>query len=291
MKILVTGAKGFSSRYLIKLLKQSRGAELYFTDLQIGNEQNWYKCDLTEYPSVFKMMTAIKPDQVYNLAGTFSNDYEIDYKANVLAVKNILDCLLNSKLNFRVLLVGSSAEYGLVQEADNPIKETQKLNPVSIYGLTKVYQTFLMRSYRTMYDLDIVMVRPFNLLGRGMSEQLFVGRIEKVIRAYQAGEIKKIKVGNLEARRDYISISEAIEDYELVMTAGTSGEVYNVGKGSSIKMRDLLRDIMREYGMDMSIVEEIRAPLKNKMNVSEIYADTTKLKLLRRKSKRVHKFS
>jgi len=288
MKILVTGAKGFSSRYLIKLLKQRRGSELYFTDLQIGNEQNWYKCDLKEYPSVFKMMTAIMPDQVYNLAGTFSNDYEIDYKANVLAGKNILDSLRNLKIGSRVLLVGSSAEYGLVQEADNPVKETQKLNPVSIYGLTKVYQTFLMRSYQTMYDLDIVMVRPFNLLGMGMSEQLFVGRIEKMIRAYQAGEIKKIKVGNLEARRDYISISEAIEDYELVMNAGNSGEVYNVGKGSSIKMRDLLREILCEHGMDMSVVEERSRDLDNKIDIPVLYADIERINTLRNNSQQLH---
>ena len=100
-----------------------------------------------------------------HLAGSFTNDYELDYAANVLSTKNILDALLSSECKARILLIGSAAEYGAIDEEENPIAETHPLKPISIYGLTKVLQTQLMDYYYRMHQINIVMARTFNILG------------------------------------------------------------------------------------------------------------------------------
>jgi GDP-4-dehydro-6-deoxy-D-mannose reductase len=282
MRVLITGVRGFTGRHLLEHLGNSSDAEVFGADIGEDLDPKFHACDLTDCKSVSALLHAVEPDRIYHLAGTFTNNYEIDHRTNVLITKNLLDEVVAGLHKCRILLVGSSAEYGLVHGSDNPVNESHPLNPVSIYGLTKVYQTYLMKLYCSLHNLDIVMVRPFNLMGKGISERLFVGRVQRQIVDYKAGVVDRIRVGNLDNCRDYIHIAKAVSDYALVMKAGTSGEVYNVGSGKSIVMRDLLSNILQENGLDVSVVESMPSRLGNKMDIAEIYADITKIDDLRR---------
>ena len=137
-----------------------------------------------------------------------------------------------------------------------------------------------MRTYRNLYDLDVVMVRPFNLIGEGISENLFPGRLQRSIGDLKSGKIKRIKTGSLNARRDYIHINDALVYYQLVMNNGVAGETYNVGSGRSVLLRDLLEDLLNEHGLDMSVVDEMPVLEKNKLDVPDIYSDISKLENL-----------
>jgi GDP-4-dehydro-6-deoxy-D-mannose reductase len=281
MKVLITGSLGFSGRHLTKYLGGKNNLRVFTTDIGVSHQPDFYTCDFAEYEAVLRLIDKVAPDQIYHLAGALSNDYTIDYSSNVLATKVLFDAILTWGRSCRVLLIGSSAEYGLIRESDNPVKETQVLNPVSIYGLTKVYQTHLMKLYHQLYGINIVMARTFNLMGIGMSERLFVGRIFKQIAEYKKGTVGKIKVGNLESRRDYVDVSEAIQYYELIINFGKAGEIYNIGTGCSIRMRDFLKNILLQNGLDMSIVQEVPFNQFNRLDVADIYADITKVTRLR----------
>jgi nucleoside-diphosphate-sugar epimerase len=281
MKVLITGSLGFSGRHLTEYLGEKNNLHVFTTDIGVSHQPDFYTCDFTKYEEVLRLIGNVAPDQIYHLAGALSNDYAIDYSSNVLATKVLFDALLTSGRSCRVLLVGSSAEYGLINKSDNPVKETQILNPVSIYGLTKVYQTHLMKLYHQLYGINVVMARTFNLMGSGMSERLFVGRIFNQITEYKKGTAGSIMVGNLESRRDYIDISDAIQYYELIMNFGKDGEIYNIGTGCSIRMRDFLKNILLQNGLDMSIVQEVPIDLSNKLEVPDLFADITKVTRLR----------
>ena len=280
MNILVTGAGGFSGRHLIELLRGSSSAEVYCTSLTARNEDNWFSCDLTRKAAAAALIEHVRPDQVYHLAGRHSNDYRTDYRANVLSTLSLLESIVKTKPQCRVLLVGSSAEYGSVPKGDNPVKEDHPLAPMSVYGLTKVYQTYLMGFYCGLHNMDIVMARPFNLLGKGMSGKLFVGRVYEQIEAYKSGTIYRILVGNLQHRRDYISVEQAVSYYTLIMQRGKTGQVYNVGSGVSTRIRDLLQRILEENGLSMEAVEERAFEGANKFDIKDLVADITKLKSL-----------
>jgi len=245
MKVLIAGANGFSALYLKELLAKKDGVELILSDTR-GDLRI---CDFTDFSAVLDLINETCPDQIYNLIGGFSNNYESDYRCNVLPARNIFESIAQAGLKCRVLLVGSCAEYGKVSETDNPIRESHPLNPISIYGLTKVFQTHLMHYYVLAYGLDLVMARPFNLMGKGMSSNLFVGHLYEQIKAYQEGRILKIALGNLESKRDYIDIIQAVEAYELIMRCGETGAIYNVGSGYSTVMSDLLHKILAENGL------------------------------------------
>lgn len=277
MKVLILGANGFTGRELIKHLERSAAHEIYGAALSMREEPRSFECDVTCARSVLSLVEMLKPAQVYHLAGRFTNDYEVDYAANVVSTKNLLDSIRKLQIDCRVLLVGSSAEYGLVETTENPVGEEHDLNPVSVYGLTKVYQTQLMRLYHTVHRMDVVLARPFNLLGRGVSPRLFVGRVQQQIESYLRGEISEIVLGNLRHRRDYISVERAVAAYELIMNHGQAGEVYNVGSGRSIAIHELLKNMLAEHGLSMDIVHEQLNDDGGRPEIKDLYADLSKL--------------
>ncbi|MDH4129609.1 MAG: NAD-dependent epimerase/dehydratase family protein [Spirochaetota bacterium] len=273
MKILVTGAKGFSGQYLIEYLQRTSNKTIYST--------NKSELDLSNPINVKYLIQKVKPDQIYHLVGKTCNNYDIAYQTNVLTTKNIFDATLELKLKTRILLIGSAAEYGIIDEQDNPVSEDHTLKPVSIYGLSKSYQTHLMHYYCLAHQIDVVMARVFNLIGQGMPNTLFVGRLYEQIKKYQQGEINEIVLGNLQNRRDYISIEEAVKYYDLIMNRGVTGEIYNVGTGKSIQMSQLLDQILSEFHLDRQIIKKEKLwGINNKLDITNIYADITKLKNL-----------
>lgn len=285
MKILITGASGFTAHYMVRFIATELGHELYLTDRVSRGLRNILNCDLAQRGSTEELICKIRLERIYHLAGSFTNDYDIDYSANVLSTKNILDALLKFKISCRVLLVGSAAEYGFINVEDNPISENYPLQPSRIHGLTKAYQTYLMNFYCKVYQMDLVMARTFNLFDNSgrISKLLFIGKIYEQIEKVKRGEISKILVGNLEAKRDYIDVREAVKYYQKIMERGRLGEVYNVGSGNSVKMRDFLDLILKEAGLDMKVMEERGLKVPDKTDIPEIYADLRKIKTLEKR--------
>jgi GDP-4-dehydro-6-deoxy-D-mannose reductase len=279
MNVLITGALGFGGRNLNKVLNKKGLFKLFASDFHRDEgTANYYHCDILDLESVNVLLLKTKPDFICHLAGSFSNEYEKDYATNVLATKNVLEAVRNIRKKCRVMLFGSAAEYGVVAKAENPIKESRVLRPVSVYGLTKVYQTALMQYYLNALNLDIVMARPFNIFGRGISNKLFVGRVYEQIQLLKNNEIQKIVLGNLDNERDYISIDDATEHYISIMLYGKKGEIYNVGNGVPLQTRTLLKKILKEENVDESLVETTNLKRDNIYDVSQIYADISKLK-------------
>lgn len=277
MKILITGAKGFTAAYLLKNLQNDIGNEIFCTDLQGDRQDRYHACDLTDDDAIYQMISRIRPDQIYHLAGTYSNHYETDYRANVLSTKNICDSLVALSLPCRLLLIGSAGEYGRVTAEDNPIKESHPLNPVSIYGMTKTFQTLMMKYYVSAHALDIVMARTFNLMGKGLSTRLFIGRLYQQIDDFRKGVIDRIQLGNLSHKRDYLDVQQAVKCYQSIMNAGKVGEIYNVGSGISVRILDLLEKILKENHLSMDIVTENNPLIPGKLDIEDIFADTGKL--------------
>lgn len=279
MTTLITGASGFTGKTLTALLSSEE--RLFLTDLTGGLSEKIIRCDLVNRSQVVYLLEKVRPERIYHLAGSFTNNYEIDYPVNVLGSKNIFDGLLELKLRCRVLLVGSSAEYGRIAPQDNPVKEDHALSPVKVHGLTKTFQTSLMQYYHKVMGMDLVMARTFNLYGQGgISNLMFVGRVKEQINELKRGEIKKICVGNLESKRDYINVKDAVRYYRKIMEQGISGEIYNVGSGSAIKMRDLLSILLQEAGLNEAAVEERPPGQPDNTDTPEIYADISKVKTL-----------
>lgn len=277
MSTLVTGATGGFGPILVNWLQKNKPGPIWLTGRKTLPVEGYYPCDLTDANSTKELISRIRPSVIFHMAGDFTNKYEFDYSINSLGARNIIEALLADNINARVVLIGSAAEYGIVLPHENPIKENQVLRPVSVYGLTKSFQTQLGVYFAHNSSVEVVIARMFNLLAPGLSERLFVGRVEKQIASYLSGEAREIVVGNLDAQRDYVPVERAIEQLNMIAMRGKSGEVYHVASGKPVIMRQLLQDLLANAGISQSVVKEnVGAVGRMGYDVPIVFADMTK---------------
>jgi GDP-4-dehydro-6-deoxy-D-mannose reductase len=279
MKTLIIGASGFSGKELTKIITGKKlllSRNINFsplTDAEIIN------CDLVDYIKIAEVIKNHKPQEIFHLAGIFSNNYDVDYELNVKGTKNLLESVKEFSIKSKILLVGSAAEYGLIKQEQCPIDENCELSAHSVYGLTKIFQKSLMDYYVNVHSLNIVMARPFNLYGKGISERLFIGKVYQGIEKIKKGLSNEISLGNLDSERDYISVTDAVQHFVKIMKKGNKGEVYNVACGFPTKTETILRHILKQENIDFNVVKSNTRPAQ--ANDSDIiYADINKLKKL-----------
>lgn len=284
--VLIIGSEGFIGRSFLTHHSKFNysNPNIYTIDICETARKNHYKCNAVNFNQINKIIQKIKPEQIYNFSGSFSNEFETDYTNNVVVTKNILDAVvLNEFFECKVLINGSAAEYGLIKTHDFIVNESYPLNPINFYGLSKVYQTYLAQLFFSKYNIKVFIARPFNIIGSGISEKLFIGKllneIQKNIKTKQ-----KIVLGNLDNERDYVDIEDLIYAYEKIIEKGNPGEIYNIGSGVSIKIRDLLNLFLKIFEIREEDIE-ISNNLIKKFEIPKIIADISKLKKLSWKPK------
>lgn len=272
--VLITGANGALGHAVTALLSKEKHYRVVATNHNRNNESNC-QLDVSDRLQTFSVLNKIKPDLVLHLAATYTNEFKEAYAVNVEGARHLLDAVQEFNLHTRILLIGTAAEYGAVLPEENPIHENHVLKPISIYGLTKTWQTQLSGLYASR-GLDVIIARVFNLDGPGISERLFVGRLQKQIDEVLKGQKSVIELGPLNAIRDYLSISDACDQILAIAEQGKSGRVYHVASGKPIKMSEILTRYLSIHKLDKSIVS-VSDSFSNRKgyDVPVIYADIT----------------
>src|SRR3954471_20697685 len=139
-RVLITGARGFTGRHLRKALADRSGVEVHGISLNSGEGPD-ETCDLSSFSETEKLLTTFRPSAIYHCAGTFTNQWESDFRGNVILTGNLLKCMVEHSMSCRLLVVGSAAEYGRQPCPATGIKEDADLLPGTLYGLTKTLQT------------------------------------------------------------------------------------------------------------------------------------------------------
>lgn len=274
MTTVVTGASGAFGRVLCRALR-AEGVEVVAVARRADAANGVTPCEVTDAAAVRALVRGARPETIFHLAGSFANHYEVDYEVNARSARHLLEAVEAEGLQCRVVLMGSAAEYGVVHPEENPLQEDRPLRPVSIYGLTKAIQTLSAGYFAHARRLDVVVARMFNLLAPGLSERLFVGRVERLIEDYRAGRSALIPVGNLGARRDYVDAADAVAQVRAIAAHGESGGAYHVASGTAVSMRELLDRMLDAAGVPREAVREAvpGAGGRGGYDVPVIYAD------------------
>ncbi len=270
--ILILGGGGWSGKFFLNyVIKQKLYLNFNFTAVDKNFNSNYsnisiIKGDLSDRVFLKELISDLRPYYVVNFAGLFKSDNVEDVLvANFTISYNLLSVIVEIGVNPKnILLVGSAAEYG--EQGQTLISETSKPNPINLYGLTKSLQVNLMAFHKKNHGTKVCLARPFNLVGKEMPKSLALGSFISQINTCKNGN--SISVGNLNSKRDFIHIKDAIKAYWLLLEHGESGEVYNVCSGKTYKMESLLRKLISysRKNLSINIVEDSKQ--KKDLNTS-----------------------
>lgn len=253
--IFITGASGFVGTHLVEYLSGlEEDFEIYGTAFGEGNSLGAYlrpdqilSVNLLDPIATQKAVTLAKPDYVVHLAALTSpaasfKEPEKTLTNNITAEVHLLNSLLDlEKKPEKILVIGSAEEYGLVPEGMTAVNETVPLRPNSPYAVSKIAQDYLGLQYFLTHNLPIVRLRPFNHTGPGQAPAFVLPAFAKQVAEIEAGILPPtIKVGNLESVRDFTDVTDMVRAYYLALLKAVPGEVYNIGSGNGVTIRDIL---------------------------------------------------
>ena len=283
MKALITGVDGFVGKYLFEYLLE-QGYEVYGTTISENyknDEINLIKMNLLDVEQVNKVINDIKPDKIFHLAGQSAvglswKEPALTVSVNVNGTVNLLEAVKNYSKDSKILIIGSSDQYGLIKPEECPIKESKVQNPQSPYGVSKKAQEEMCKLYVKAYNMNIIMVRAFNHIGAGQSKNFVVADFASKIAQIEKGSEPILKVGNLETFRDFTDVRDIVRGYNLLLEKGKIGEVYNIGSGKEIKVNELLKKLVSMSKKEIKI--EVDPTKFRPVDVPLIVCDNTKIK-------------
>jgi nucleoside-diphosphate-sugar epimerase len=253
-RVLITGASGFTGRYLAARLAQD-GHEVHGTvhgtagDSVPGVDQ-LHALDIGDSTAVAETIAKVAPDKIVHLAAiAFVAHADIGemYRANVLGTRNLLDGLASADKRPSAVLLASSANiYGNAR--DGMLNEDTPAAPVNDYGITKAASELVAAAYRDR--LPIIVTRPFNYTGRGQSPDFLVPKIVSSIRS----GADEIELGNVDVERDFSDVRGVVDAYARLLDAeGASGGTFNICSGRAVPLSAVIDLVRQISGRDFAV--------------------------------------
>jgi GDP-4-dehydro-6-deoxy-D-mannose reductase len=258
MNILITGITGFAGSHLADyILAHHPGVRVHgivrwrsrmdnIAHLVGSPRIHLHEADLKDIVSLKKALAEAKPDRIFHLAAQsfVPASWRLPaetFMINAVGEINLFEAVLSLGLDPRIQVAGSSEEYGHVNPDEVPMKETNPLRPLSPYAVSKVAQDLLAYQYWKSYGLKTVRTRGFNHTGPRRGEVFVTSNFAKQLAEVEKGRREPvISVGNLEAKRDFSDVRDIVRAYWLALEKGEPGEVYNIGSGKAMAMREML---------------------------------------------------
>ena len=260
---LITGITGQDGSYLAELLLEKgyevhgivRRASLINTDRidHIYQDLRLHYGDLTDALSIINLIKDIEPDEIYNL-GAQSHvkvSFEIpEYTAQVdgLGTLRILEAVrfLGMELKTRVYQASTSELYGLVQAT--PQTETTPFHPRSPYGVAKLYGYWIVKNYRESYGIHASSGILFNHESPRRGETFVTRKITRGLSRISVGEQSELRLGNLNAKRDWGHAKDYVEAMWLMLQQNEPDD-YVVATGKDHTIREFLDAAFKHIGV------------------------------------------
>ena len=253
-RVLVTGAMGFTGRYLTARLVED-GHEVHGL-AQRADEPAYaglaavHAANLDDSTALLRVIEEAQPDRIVHLAAiSFVAHGNVDaiYRTNVMGTRNLLQALVDVNISIGSVLLASSANiYGNARES--VIDETTPPVPANDYGISKIAMEYVARLYAGR--LPITLVRPFNYTGVGQSIEFLIPKIIDHFRR----RAPVLELGNIDVARDFSDVRSVVDCYARLLDAkGAAGNVYNVCSGVAISLRKVIGLVRELSGHDIAV--------------------------------------
>ncbi len=293
-KALITGITGQDGSYLAELLL-SKGYEVHglvrrvaLEDpehrlsrlLPVLNRIKLHAASLESYASIHNVMGKVQPDECYHLAAQSFVSYSFDdefstLNANINGTHYLLAAVRNLAPNCKFYFAGSSEMFGKAEEI--PQRETTRFHPRSTYGISKVAGFDLTRNYREAYGMHATSGILFNHESPRRGFEFVTRKISSGVARIVAGKAKELRLGNLDAKRDWGYAPEYVEAMWLMLQQSEPDD-YVVATGETHSVQEVVELAFAYAGLNYCDYVVLDASLCRPAEVNLLKGDATKAK-------------
>ena len=291
-RALITGITGQDGSYLAELLV-AKGYDVHGIVRRVALEDpenrltrvatvrdrlTLHAASMESYASIHQVVGKVKPDECYHLAAQSFVSYSFDdefstINANINGTHFLLAAVKNFVPECRFYFAGSSEMFGKVAEV--PQRESTPFHPRSTYGISKVAGFDLTRNYREAYQLHASNGILFNHESPRRGHEFVTRRITSGIARIRAGRAKELRLGNLEAKRDWGHAREYVEAMWLMLQQPEPDD-YVVATGEAHSVREFAELAFKFAGMDYRQYVVIDPDLYRPAEVNILLGDASK---------------
>ncbi len=291
MKIAITGVSGFVAGHFIEYLYNNNiesevlGIDLSTPLIDFGKyadriKFHFFSINLMDKTALYNVISDFRPEYLLHLAAFSSVAYSWKHPSesftnNSNIFLNIIETIREVDPSCRVLSVGSSEEYGNASRAELPLKESQRVNPVSPYAVARVSQELMSKVYVKAFDMNVIMTRSFNHIGPRQDDRFVVPSfIRRILDIKNSGKSEgEIETGDITIIRDFVDVRDVVRAYYLLLTKGTPGEIYNICSGRALALSEIIDCIASDVGVKITtrVNPELVRPDDNKEIVGSSY--------------------
>jgi nucleoside-diphosphate-sugar epimerase len=287
MKVLVTGATGFTGVHMMRFLSVQE--DIILTGLARGCSSSFdssidkllVNADLLDRDRLFGSLSEICPDAIIHLGGLNQGTFKDLLETNAIGTKNILDASLKANPECHILIVSSSAIYGYAISA--AIQEDTLLKPLNEYGISKSAQDILSLMYYENHGAHVAVARPFNLIGPDQTNLSVCGRIIDQIVKIEQGKKETLDLFEILSSRDFIDVRDVVKGYWALIshpdfTHACAGRAFNIGSGKASAIHEVIDLIGKitgdHYQVRISDIDPSFSSQSQKSDNSRIYDAT-----------------
>ena len=268
-RMLITGASGFVGKHLLaqcrRVYPQARLYRLSRHDsTQLIEQEDVHSIvgDVQSFQDMCHAVAIARPDVIFHLVAQSSvaqswQDPAGTLRINAEGLLHLMEALRKEELAPRVIISGSSEQYGRVLPTENPVDEEQPFRPMNPYAVSKVAQDLYGFQYFISRNIPVMRVRAFNHFGPGQTPDFVIASFARQIALMEAEKIEPVLlVGNLEAKRDFIPVEDVVMAYIALAEHGHPGEAYNLGSGHAYSIGEIVHIFCQHTHIGMNIRED-----------------------------------
>ena len=269
-RALITGIAGFAGSHLARELIgrgwivsgiERHGAVLSnLTDLIYRVRVD--ECDILSSKDVGYVIRKQRPDTIFHLAGTSfvpdaQNAPQMAFEINVKGSLNMLEETRENAPDAGVILISSAEVYGDADRSRMPLTEDNVFRPLNIYALTKVCAEETAFYYHRVKGVKCVVLRPFNHIGPGQRASFVTSSFALQVARIEAGKQEPVlKVGNLEAARDFTDVRDMVRAYRMAAEHCEPANPYNICSGRVYKIKEILDKLLALSNAEIEILRD-----------------------------------
>jgi GDPmannose 4,6-dehydratase len=293
-KALITGITGQDGSYLAELLLE-KDYDVHGIVRRVAIEDpehrlwrirhilsdlHLHPASLESYPSLFRVMATLKPDEIYHLAAQSFVSYSFEdefstLNTNVNGTHYVLAAFREVTPQSRFYFAGSSEMFG---EAEvSPQNERTPFHPRSAYGISKVAGFHLTQNYREAYRLHASSGILFNHESPRRGFEFVTRKITSHAARIKLGLAEELKLGNLDARRDWGHARDYVQAMWLMLQQEEPDD-FVISSGETHSVRDFLEVAFRNVGLDYRKYVVQDEQLFRPAEVNLLLGDCTKAK-------------